>query len=149
MSKEIAVRIVIDTNVLVPSIYQATHLFNFILAGNLVVVWNDFIYEEAREIIVRLEGRYKRIGLETSDIIQLLNLIHEAGIKVPDMPADWPPCSPDRDGDPFLWAALKGEAEFIISEDKRHMVALKEFQGIPIGTPKKFFEWVKIAHPME
>ncbi|RJQ26241.1 MAG: hypothetical protein C4589_10155 [Peptococcaceae bacterium] len=63
------------------------------------------------------------------------------------MPKDWPPVSKDRDDDQFLWVALAGDAEYIISDDK-HLLKLKGSFIIPIGTPENFFEWVKIAHPM-
>ena len=70
------------------------------------------------------------------------------GRKVPDMPEDWPSVTEDRDDDNFLWAAIAGNAEYIITEDSSHMLALKEFSGIPIGTPKDFFNWVNLANPM-
>ena len=36
-SKEIAVPIVVDTNVLIPSLYMATPLLRFVLSGNLIL----------------------------------------------------------------------------------------------------------------
>ena len=45
---------IIDTNVLIPSIYSYTHIARFIYEGLLVLIWNDFIYREASEIIDRL-----------------------------------------------------------------------------------------------
>ena len=47
MSKGIVVPVVIDTNVLVPSVYRSTHLLSFLLSGNLLLVWNTAIYDEA------------------------------------------------------------------------------------------------------
>lgn len=63
------------------------------------------------------------------------------------MPEDWPPASQDRDDDPFLWTAVTGRAEYIISHDRRHMIKLGTFRDISIGTPGNFFEWIEIAHP--
>jgi len=42
-SNKIAVPIVIDTNILVPSLYMATPLLTFVLSGNLIIIWNEFM----------------------------------------------------------------------------------------------------------
>jgi predicted nucleic acid-binding protein len=59
--RHVEVPVVIDTNVLVPSLYRETHILNFILKGNLVPVWNDFILCEALEIIDELAPTYYNI----------------------------------------------------------------------------------------
>ncbi|HAG08194.1 MAG TPA: hypothetical protein DCK87_01310 [Desulfotomaculum sp.] len=149
MSEKPVISVAIDTNVLVPSLYSRTPIARFILSGKLTFIWNPFIHNEASKIINRLADRYyKKAGVQSEEIIKLLELITDLGIEVPDMPDDWPSISSDRNDDPFLWAALTGGAEYIISDDESHMLKLKEFCGIPIGTPGDFFEWVKIAHPI-
>jgi len=65
------------------------------------------------------------------------------------MPSYWKPCSPDRDDDPFLYAALTGGAKYIISADIRHMLRLGSVNGIPIGRPREFFPWVIQNYPIE
>lgn len=148
-SNKIAVPIVIDTNILVPSLYMATPLLTFVLSGNLIIIWNEFMRLEAHEIIDRLARRYiEKADVSASEVHCLLTLILRQKNKVPEMPDNWPPHSPDRDDDPFLWAAIAGKAEYIISSDVRHMLKLKNIYGIPIGKPKDFFDWVKIAYPM-
>jgi predicted nucleic acid-binding protein len=37
-----------------------------------------------------------------------------------------------------LECALAGEADFIVSGDKKHLLALRQFQGIPIVSPADF-----------
>jgi len=120
------------------------------LYGNLVLVWNDFIYEEAREVIERLWDRYSKKARYTKkgEVSRLLDLVFQLGHSVPQMPNSWPGASTDRDDDPFLWAAATGKAEYIISHDKRHMIILGTFAGIPIGNAKSFFDWVALTHPM-
>lgn len=48
----------------------------------------------------------------------------------------------DPSDDKFLACAVACQASFIISGDK-HLLKLKEFQGIPIVYPKEFLEIVK------
>jgi len=150
MSGKPAVPVVVDTNVLIPSIYRYTSIARFIYEGFLVLVWNEFTYKEASEIIDRLADYYmKKPGFRADEAKVFLDFMVSIGRKVPDMPEDWPHVTEDRDDDNFLWAAVAGNAEYIITEDNLHMLALREFRGIPIGTPKEFFRWVKKAHPMQ
>ena len=149
MSGDPIVPVVIDTNVLVPSLYSYTPIAQFILAGNLVLIWNKYIYDEVNMIINKLANRYRnKAGVEPEEVITLLDLVTYAGIRVPEMPDDWPPVSTDRKDDPFLWAAMVGNADYIISDDRLHMLKLKSFKGITIGRPGSFFKWVINMHPM-
>ena len=144
------VPIVVDTNILVPSLFRSTHLLGFILAEQLVLVTNDFLYEEALRITNRMWDNWYKLKMTEplSKIHELLDLVFGLGYTVPEMPDNWPPASRDRDDDPFLWVASQGRAEYIISHDDRHMLELGDFKGIPIGKPKQFFEWVQVAHPI-
>ena len=145
-----AVLTVIDTNILVPSIYSLTWIAQFIYDGSIVLVWNEFTYNEACEIIDRLAYHYRNRDINPKEAKIYLDYFVSIGYKVPEMPSSWPPViKNDRDDDNFLWAALYSSAEYIISDDSRHMLKLVSFKGIPIGTPKEFFEWVKKIHPMK
>ena len=44
----------------------------------------------------------------------------------------------DPDDEMVLECALAAEADFIVSGDKRHLLPLKEFRGIPIASPADF-----------
>lgn len=150
MSKNIVVPVVVDTNVLVPSLYWNTWIMEFIRKGNLALIWNDFIYQEADEIIRRLAPVFEpRTGVPAQQVLRYLPDIFIPEYRVREMPARWKRVSPDRDDDPFIWAAYMGGAEFIISDDIRHLLILRSYERIPIGTPKQFFVWVKLVHPME
>jgi predicted nucleic acid-binding protein len=91
----------------------------------------------------------EKIMIDPEMIFRLLGYIFNAGIKVSEMPETWPAASCDRNDDPFLYAAVNGGAEYIISSDRRHMLSLQHFRGIPIGRPQAFFEWVKTTYPIE
>ena len=148
MSKKIVVPVVVDTNIIVPSLYMQTHIFKFILEGTFALCWNLFIYE-SEEIIKRIGTYYEdRIGVSTGKVLQLLPLIYDPSYRVPDMPDDWIRVTPDRDDDQFVWAARRGGAEYIITEDHSHLLKLKKYRNILIGRPADFFKWVKKAHPL-
>lgn len=152
MSQSVVVPIVIDTNTLIPSIFSNTHILYFLLAGNLIIVWNMQTYNEARRIMNVLWKEYYGIKGSANSlnkaVILLDTITFQLGRKVDNMPSAWPKASLDRNDDPFLYVAVAGEAEFIVSSDKRHMVSLGAFQGIPMGDAAALFEWLKVAHPM-
>jgi hypothetical protein len=126
-------------------------LQRFILRGNLLLVWSQFIVNEAIKVIDDMWPWYHTHGakVDPAFVKRLLDRICDPSGCVPEMPDGWPPASIDRDDDQFLWAAWQGKAEYIISYDKSHMLNLGSFQGIPIGTAKQFFDWVTVAHPMD
>lgn len=46
--------------------------------------------------------------------------------------------TPDRDDEMVLECALAGEVDFLVSGDKKHLLKLKTFRGIPIVDPTRF-----------
>jgi putative PIN family toxin of toxin-antitoxin system len=44
----------------------------------------------------------------------------------------------DPDDEMVLECALAAEADFIVSGDKKHLLALRQFRGIPIVSPAEF-----------
>jgi len=46
--------------------------------------------------------------------------------------------TPDPDDEMILECALAAEADFIVSGDKKHLLELRQFQGIPIVSPADF-----------
>lgn len=51
--------------------------------------------------------------------------------------------TPDPDDEMILECALAAEAEYIVSGDKKHLLALRQFQGIPIVSPAEFLRRIK------
>jgi predicted nucleic acid-binding protein len=50
----------------------------------------------------------------------------------------------DPDDEMILECALAAEADFIVSGDKKHLLMLREFQGIPIVSPAEFLRKIKV-----
>ena len=46
--------------------------------------------------------------------------------------------TPDPGDEMILECALAAEADFIVSGDKKHLLALRQFKGIPIVNPMEF-----------
>lgn len=150
MSENLIIPIVIDTNVLVPSLFRSTPLHDAILFGIITPVWNSYILDEAKRITQNMndEQYSKKIDAASIEsVLRILDCIFDPDYEVPNMPRGWPPVSTDRYDDPFLWAAYIGKAEYIISHDARHMLNLGSYKSIQIGKPRGFWDWIAIAHP--
>ncbi len=152
MNASVAVPIVIDTNVLIPTVYSKLNIHRFLLFGNLILIWNDQTLDEALEIASRLWVKHygKAYGAQLfNETVMTLELITtRLGIRVENMPDDWNHISPDRDDDVFLFAAVAGNAEFIVTHNGADLLDIHEFRGIPIGTASDLFQWLKVAHPL-
>lgn len=48
--------------------------------------------------------------------------------------------APDPDDDKFLVCAVEAQADALITGDKKHLLALKSFQKIPILSPGEFIQ---------
>lgn len=152
MNANVTVPIVVDANVLVPTVYSKLNINRFLLSGNLILIWNDQTRDEALEVANRLWAkRYSKtydINYFTEVVMALDLLTRERGIRIGNMPEDWERTSPDRDDDVYLFAAAAGNAEYIVTHDKADLLNLREFRGIPIGTASELFQWLKITHPL-
>ena len=51
---EPVVPVVVDTNILVFSLFRKKNLYRFIVKGNLFLIWNNHIYDEAEKIGINL-----------------------------------------------------------------------------------------------
>lgn len=143
----VRIKVVVDTSALVPAIYGLKPLAEYLLCGTLVLIWNIYIIDEAIEIIERYHAkRGIKLGISLDEAFEVLYCIKDLGIQVSDMPEDYPAITNDRDDDPFLWASVEGEAEYIISCNTKHFP--QEYEGIPVGEPKDFFEWAEDNYPM-
>lgn len=66
--------------------------------------------------------------------LMIASLQHEA-LFVTDLPTV--SYSPDHDDNAILATAIAGDADYIVSGDKQHMLSLKAVEGIPILTARE------------
>lgn len=50
--------------------------------------------------------------------------------------------SPDPDDNHILATAIAGEADYLVTGDKRDLLELVDVQGIPIVTPRQALQWL-------
>ncbi len=127
-------RAVLDTNVFVSGIFWEG---NF--CSQVIEKWRQVKLEliTSREIVEELIETLKcfKIRLDEEIIGGWKNMIIGNSIIVePHEKTDT--IKEDPEDNKFLEAALSGKADFIVSQDK-HLLNLKEFQGIKIISPEE------------
>jgi putative PIN family toxin of toxin-antitoxin system len=130
------VKVVVDTNVLISSIFFSGPPHSILEAwrkADVQFVMSPDIIEEYYRVSAELSDQFHRV--EISSILTLLITHSEV---VQSHALDRQVCQ-DPDDDKFLACALSSDAKIIISGDK-HLLKLKEFRGITILSPRTFLE---------
>ncbi len=127
-------RAVVDTNVFV-SHFLVPHqnpskVLNLARDGRFTLVTSDFILQEL-ERVLRAKGFTQREAEQARQSIQAVSETIHPHHAVDTIKAD-------ESGNRILECALSGRAQVIITGDKKHLLPLKEFKGIPILNPATF-----------
>jgi putative PIN family toxin of toxin-antitoxin system len=128
-------RVVFDTNVVASASFWRGHPFDGLTAwadGRCEAVVSPALLAEYHEIIAELRLRYPDRPMAP----WAEALTESATLVFPAERAQG--ATPDPDDEMVLECALAGEAHFIVSGDKRHLLSLPQFRGIPIVNPTDF-----------
>lgn len=128
-------RIVADTNtVLSGLLWQGPprRLLDLSRERKVSLYTSVTLLAELAEVIARdkFAERVRAAGLSATELVQDYERLAEVITPEP-LPA---PVSRDPDDNHVLACALAAKAELIVSGDKRHLLVLGEYQGIPIRT---------------
>ena|SRR3989338_5889918 len=134
-------RVVLDTNVFISGIFWEG---NF--CSQIIEAWQErkFSLITSLDIVVELVKTLQsfKIRMPEEMIEEWRNMVLEnACVITPTMKIEI--IKEDPDDNKFLEVALAGNASIIVSQDK-HLLKLREYQGIKILKPQDF---LKIIHP--
>jgi len=124
-------KVVLDTNVLVSALLTpygpAARVLDAVLAGRLVLVFDDRILCEYEEVRMR-----SQFGFSPQDVKALLDFFRSEGVAVvaPPLKVELP----DPDDLMFVEVALAGKANAIVTGNKKHFPA-ECCGGIPVLSP--------------
>ena len=128
-------RVVLDTNVFVSALLfegKTSELVKLWKQGEIIpLVSTDTLNEIIRVLT------YPKFGLTKEEIKSILNEEIMPYVETVKITRKIKGVSPDADDDIFLACAVNGKAGAIISGD-RHLLSLKEFEGIPISRIAEF-----------
>ncbi len=138
------VRIVLDTNILVSVLITSgtppDRLYRAWLRGEIELVTSTAQIAELAAVLAR--PRLRRFIDDDEAAAIVANIGARAVIleEVPEVDL-----SPDPDDNPILAAAIAGRADWVVSGDKKHMLALGEAAGNPVVTARQAVERLAVA----
>ena len=130
-------RVVLDTVILVRGLINPSSLWGRIVfdrARSFRWVVSDDIVAEYLDVLNRPELTRKYRAAESRNLAAITAQIATAVVVVP---ATTPTVCRDPEDDKFLAAAMAGNAQFIVSED-RDLLDLYSYEGIHIVTAETF-----------
>lgn len=135
-------RVILDTNILIGALITKgtppDRLYRAWLRGELELVTAAAQLAELTNVLARPRLQEFLDADEASVVVQ--NIGTRALI------LDEPPVvdlSPDPKDNPILAAAIAGRVDLIVSGDKKHMLAQREVEGIPIVTAREALERIR------
>ncbi len=133
-----SLRVVLDTNVLISAILfpdkKLAGIWRLLLSGGYVAILSPAIVTEMAR---KLRGKFYLEERTLQDTVR--NLVRRAELVQPKAIPDAVPNDPDDNH--IIACALEGQADLIVSGD-RHLLALHEYEGIPIVRPMDFLRIV-------
>jgi putative PIN family toxin of toxin-antitoxin system len=129
------VKIVFDTNVVASASFWRGAPFDCLAAwaqGRCVAVVSSGLLAEYHETVQELRLDYP--GRKCVEWVEALTETAELVFPVERATG----ATPDPDDEMILECALAAEADYIVSGDKKHLLALRQFEGIPIVSPAEF-----------
>lgn len=131
-------RVVLDTNVLISAIVFGGNPERILLEihkkGYALLVSPAILVELARILRKKLMWQEDKILFALEGLKKLHTLVTPT-IKIQKIHSD---PSDNR----ILECAVFGKADYIVTGDKKHLLPLKKFSGIPILSPKEFLQKV-------
>jgi putative PIN family toxin of toxin-antitoxin system len=131
------VRLVVDTNILISALLAGTSL-----PARLIVLWRegrfDLLTSAEQLDELRRVTRYPKIRERLAPALagRLINEIRDLALLLADLPTVT--ASPDPYDNYLLAMAASGAADFLVTGDKRDLLALGLFEGTKIITVRDF-----------
>jgi putative PIN family toxin of toxin-antitoxin system len=131
------VRIVLDTNVLVSGLISPhgtpAQVLNLCRQPSVRIILSAPLLHEVEQVIARPHlQKYLPAGASEEMLESLRIIAVVLKSPLPNVTA-----SPDPDDNVILATALAGQADLIISGDKKHLLSLRTFEHIPICSPSE------------
>ncbi|MDW8003029.1 MAG: putative toxin-antitoxin system toxin component, PIN family [Deltaproteobacteria bacterium] len=131
-------RVVLDTNVYVAGITfpgLSREVLELMLKEKIEVYISQFIIEEIRRVLK------DKFGWADKPLNRFLELIRRKAITVhPTITISL--ITQKTDDNRILECAVAAKAQYLVTGDKKHLLPLKEYEGIKILSPSEFLETI-------
>ena len=130
--------VVLDTNIVASATYwrgKPAHGLEAWVLGKYDLAISHPILTEYEEVITRLAARYP-----TKQPTDWLSAIKRAGHLY--LPSPRPASTADPDDEMFIECAAEAQADYLVTGDKGHLLALKQVAGISIVAVSDFLRLI-------
>jgi putative PIN family toxin of toxin-antitoxin system len=135
-------KVVLDSNVLLRALLSRTgpsaELLEQVLQGRIQLVLSPTIVREVRKGFFKPTVR-QRYPLSLQDIAEYLARLQRLSVLLP-ADVDVKGGSRDPKDNPILACAVSGGADFLITDDRRHLLPMKHFHGVQIVSVPDFLK---------
>ncbi len=139
------VKVVIDTNVLVSATLfggNPEQILDSAEEGKIKILISEEILEEFKGVLQRKFGFSLDIVEITVSAIKEISTLVTPTQRLNVI-------KKKEDDNRILECAVEGKVQYIVSGDKRHLLPLKEYQGIKILSPAQFLKAISQRTPLE
>jgi hypothetical protein len=139
-------KLVIDTNIIVSGL-----IFLTAPPAQLIDLWNDDVFTlvtsqfQLQELRRVAEYEHLRDRVRPDRLASFWSSVDATAIIIGELPVV--ELSIDPDDNSILATAIAGDADLIVSGDKRHMLSLGKAHGIPIVTARTALD--RLSPPIE
>jgi len=136
MGSEKVIRVVLDTNIVVSALLfggQLERLIELWKEGKILPLCSKEIIDEYLKVL-----SYPKFQLTEEEISYLLTQEILPWFEVVEVPTGKPYVEADPEDDKFIWCAIEGKADFIVSGDS-HLLELAN-SPVPIVSVKEFLK---------
>ena len=126
--------VVLDTNIVASATFwrgKPAHCLEAWTLGKYDLAISHPVLSEYEEVVARLAARYP-----TKPPTDWLSAIRQAGHLC--LPVALTPVTADPDDEMFIECAVAARADYLMTGDKGHLLALKQAGGVPIVAASKF-----------
>jgi putative PIN family toxin of toxin-antitoxin system len=135
------IRAVVDSSVLYSAFLKPTSIPAMVLAqaraGSFTLCLSRYILEEPATVLLRPKAR--RRVFDVAEVAEFCNGLAEEGEMVISLPQLRAAPNDPKD-DPIVATAVAGRADYLVTGDRRHLLALREYGSVRMISPRDFLE---------
>lgn len=132
-------KVVLDTNVLISSLLKpkskAREIYRLALRREIELYTSAYLINELSRVLEYPKFGFEKLQKEvfTKNLRRVATILVNSGLRI-DLIKEDPP------DNRFLECAAEAKVDYLISGDNKHLLPLKNFQGIRIISPSEFLK---------
>ncbi len=132
-------KVVLDTNILISSLLKseskARDIYRLVLRREIELYTSVDLINELSRVLEYPKFKFEKLQKEVflKNLTRVATILVNPGLRIDVIKED----PPDNK---FLECAVEAKADYLISGDNKHLLPLKNFQGIRIVSPSQFLK---------